>query len=107
MYYADATVDNARHVPRHYFRLFNRFKIADGANILDFACGTSEWLDACARHNCQAVKERWKDLHVISVGWIKKGKIYIWRIRAIQVLLLAIWPLRWQYQVYHRCVVKT
>ena len=221
VYYADATVDNARHVPGHYFRLFNRLKIADGANVLDVACGTGEWLDACARHDCRvsgvdlspkaiaiceerlpegaffaqpaeslpfdddtfdvitclgslehfvdpvsslkemarvakadakivllvpnkdfltrrlglfggtyqvdakevvrtlerwdeifndgglAVKERWKDLHVISASWIKKGKIYMWPIRAMQALLLAIWPLRWQYQVYHRCVVKT
>lgn len=54
-----------------------------------------------------AVEERWKDLHVLTFSWIKKGKIYMWPLRAVQALLLAVWPLRWQYQVYHRCAVRS
>jgi len=53
------------------------------------------------------VTERWKDLHVVNRDWIMKGRFYMWPLRAIQCLLLALWPLKWQYQVYHRCVVSS
>jgi len=52
-----------------------------------------------------SVAERWKDLHVLTFSWIMKGKVYIRPLRALQELLLMIWPLRWQYQVYHCCVI--
>ncbi len=220
VYYSGASASTTRRIPKHYFRLFKRLKINRGANVLDVACGTGEWLDACAHENCivsgvdlsakaiavcqerlpqgefyaqpaeslpfddnrfdavtclgslehfvdpvsslkemarvakadakiiilvpnkdfltrklglfggtyqvdakevvrtleewdtlfvaggLSVADRWKDLHVLDVGWIKKGKIYTWPFRALQALLLVIWPLRWQYQVYHRCVVS-
>jgi ubiquinone/menaquinone biosynthesis C-methylase UbiE len=50
------------------------------------------------------VVERWRDLHMFNWRWITKGRFYIWPFRLLQCLLLAIWPLRWQYQVYHRCL---
>lgn len=53
-----------------------------------------------------SVKSKWKDLHVISWHWIAKGKPLLWPFRALQCLLLLIWPLKWQYQVYHLCVRK-
>ena len=49
------------------------------------------------------VERRWKDLHVISWQWILLDKWYKWPLRAVQAVMLALWPLRWQYQVYH-CV---
>ncbi|MCB1706403.1 MAG: methyltransferase domain-containing protein [Halioglobus sp.] len=52
------------------------------------------------------VAERWRDLHVINRHWITKGRIYTWPFRLAQSLLLAIWPLKWQYQVYHRCLAQ-
>jgi ubiquinone/menaquinone biosynthesis C-methylase UbiE len=221
VYYSEASASDATRIPRHYFRLFKRLGISRGANVLDVACGTGEWLDACAREDCSvsgvdlsakaiavcrerlpkgefyaqpaetlpfdddsfdvvtclgslehfvdpvsslkemvrvaradarvvilvpnkdfltrklglfggtyqvdakevvrtleewdalfvagglSVTERWKDLHVLTFSWIKKGKLYMWPLRALQGLLLAIWPLRWQYQVYHRCVVSS
>ncbi len=221
VYYSEASASGASRIPRHYFRLFKRLKINRGADVLDVACGTGEWLDACAGENCSisgvdlsgkaiavcrerlpqgeffaqpaetlpfdddsfdvvtclgslehfvdpvsslkemarvaranakivilvpnkdfltrklglfggtyqvdakevvrtleewgalfiagglSVTERWKDLHVLNVEWIKKGKINAWPFRALQALLLVIWPLRWQYQVYHRCIVRT
>lgn len=51
------------------------------------------------------VEKRWKDLHVISWEWICLGKWYAWPVRALQALMLASWPLRWQYQVYHLCTI--
>ncbi len=53
-----------------------------------------------------SVKSRWKDLHVVSWSWIRKGKPLMWPIRAVQALMLTVWPLKWQYQVYHLCVKK-
>ncbi len=49
------------------------------------------------------VEERWRDLHVLNRHWIMRGNPLAWPLRALQALLLAVWPLRWQYQVYHRC----
>ena len=53
-------------------------------------------------HICQ----RWRDLHVLSTSWICRGPWYGWPLRAGQALALPLWPLTWQYQVYHLCVVK-
>ena len=52
------------------------------------------------------VVERWKDLHVINRHWITSGRFYMWPLRLLQSLLLVLWPLRWQYQVYHRCLAQ-
>ncbi len=52
------------------------------------------------------VTERWKDLHVINRHWVMRGRFYTWPFRLAQSLLLAIWPLKWQYQVYHRCLAQ-
>ncbi len=53
-------------------------------------------------HICQ----RWRDLHVLSLSWICRGPWYGWPLRASQALVLPLWPLTWQYQAYHLCVVK-
>lgn len=46
---------------------------------------------------------RWRDLHPLSWSWIARGSILGWPVRAAQALMLAAWPLGWQYQVYHYC----
>jgi hypothetical protein len=51
------------------------------------------------------VESRWKDLHVLSWSWITKGRKLMWPARALQALLLTVWPLRWQYQVFHKCSI--
>ena len=51
------------------------------------------------------VVERWSDLHPISRSWIMRGNFLFWPIRLVQALALALWPLEWQYQVYHYCVL--
>ena len=49
------------------------------------------------------VSRKWKDLHVLSWGWVSmNGWIHV-PIRGLQALALALWPLKWQYQVYHLC----
>jgi ubiquinone/menaquinone biosynthesis C-methylase UbiE len=49
------------------------------------------------------VEENWADLHVLSWDWISGGPWYRIPLRAAQALALAVWPLKWQYQVYFRC----
>jgi len=52
------------------------------------------------------VRHRWRDLHVIAPSWILRGPWYGWPVRAAQALVLPLWPLEWQYQVYHLCTIK-
>ena len=49
------------------------------------------------------VERRWRDLHVLSWDWITMRGLRRVPIRATQALALSVWPLRWQYQVYHLC----
>jgi len=47
------------------------------------------------------IERRWRDLHVLSRSWLMRLG---WRglpPRLAQALALTVWPLRWQYQVYH------
>ena len=49
------------------------------------------------------VKVKWKDLHVLSWKWVSmKGWASV-PTRFLQAVLLCVWPLRWQYQVYFLC----
>lgn len=52
------------------------------------------------------IRDRWKDLHILSWSWINKGKWHQIPLRLSQALVMPLWPLGWQYQVYHRCVLN-
>jgi ubiquinone/menaquinone biosynthesis C-methylase UbiE len=47
------------------------------------------------------ITKKWKDLHVISWAWISASGWLRVPLRALQATALIIWPLKWQYQVYH------
>jgi SAM-dependent methyltransferase len=47
------------------------------------------------------VERRWRDLHVLSGGWVFRRGLLHAGPRLLQAMLLAVWPLAWQYQVYH------
>lgn len=49
------------------------------------------------------VVTRWRDLHVLSASWILRAPWVMVLPRLLQALALTIWPLSWQYQVYHLC----
>jgi ubiquinone/menaquinone biosynthesis C-methylase UbiE len=51
------------------------------------------------------VNARWKDLHILTLSWITRGAWFLWPVRAAQALLLPLWPLSSQYQVYHDCTL--
>jgi len=64
--------------------------------------GWTELFEGCGFE----VRNRWKDLHVLSWGWIaSQGPLFV-PLRAAQAMALGIWPLRWQYQVYHLCAFR-
>lgn len=52
------------------------------------------------------VHYRWRDLHILSPSWVFRGAWYGWPLRAAQALTLPLWPLTWQYQVYHLCSIR-
>lgn len=49
------------------------------------------------------VQRKWKDLHVLSGGWVFRSPWFMVPVRLAQASLLPLWPLAWQYQVYHEC----
>jgi hypothetical protein len=40
---------------------------------------------------------------VLSLEWIGLRGWKEWIPRCVQALMLPLWPMRWQYQVYHLC----
>ena len=61
-----------------------------------------EWEELFKTAGLEVIK-RWKDLHVLAWSWISAKKWYHIPLRAAQALALVVWPLSWQYQVYHLC----
>ena len=49
------------------------------------------------------VKEMWADTHVFNREWIGRRGLLHMPFRALQALMLFVWPLKWQYQVYFLC----
>ena len=49
------------------------------------------------------VNRKWKDLHVLSWHWITLNGWKQAPLRMLQAAALTVWPLRWQYPVYHLC----
>ena len=60
-----------------------------------------EWLELFEACGIE-VGKRWRDLHVLTPGWIFARGGARAPLRALQALALAVWPLEWQYQIYHR-----
>ena len=65
----------------------------------------SEWKELFETADLEVIR-RWKDLHVLSWSWISQKKWYHIPLRAAQALALVVWPISWQYQVYHLCRKK-
>lgn len=75
------------------------------ANIREDIRTLAGWKELFESAGLQVVR-RWKDLHVLSWSWIRRGKWYLRPLRAAQALALPLWPLSWQYQVYHLCEIR-
>jgi len=80
--------------------IFRGTKQKDNREII---LSLSEWEKLFNRAGLKVIK-RWKDLHVLNFQWIvRRGWIYS-PFRFLQAVMLCLWPITWQYQVYHLCV---
>lgn len=61
-----------------------------------------EWRDMFGASGL-TILDRWRDLHVLDGAWILRRPWLMLVPRLLQALLLPLWPLGWQYQVYHLC----
>jgi ubiquinone/menaquinone biosynthesis C-methylase UbiE len=94
-------------VPNSEF-LLRRLGLYSGTHqteVKEDARSLREWQELFASAGL-TVLYRWKDLHVLSGSWIFRGAWYEWPVRAAQALVLPLWPLSWQYQVYYLCVIR-
>ncbi len=76
------------------------------AHVREDLRSLSEW-QALFESAGLVVRNRWRDLHVLSPSWILRGPGYFWPLRAAQALALPFWPMSWQYQVYHLCTLTS
>lgn len=91
-------VPNAGFLPRRLglYGGTHQVKVREVVRSLD------EWRDLFLGAGL-SIDERWRDLHVLSSDWIGLGGWRGWIPRALQAVMLPVWPLAWQYQVYHLC----
>lgn len=61
-----------------------------------------EWQAMFAESGLE-VQQKWRDLHVANFRWITRKPLAMIPLRLVQVAALAVWPVAWQYQVYHLC----
>jgi ubiquinone/menaquinone biosynthesis C-methylase UbiE len=81
------------------------YRGTDQSGMHEMLRSLDDWQELFESAGLTVVK-RWRDLHVLSANWIRLGPWYFWPIRLAQALMLPIWPLSWQYQVYHQCRLR-
>jgi len=81
------------------------FSGTDQHDIKEEVRTLGEWKELFETADLEVIK-CWKDLHVLSWSWISQKKWYHIPLPAAQALALVVWPLSWQYQVYHLCKKK-
>ncbi|MBA6411547.1 class I SAM-dependent methyltransferase [Parahaliea sp. F7430] len=86
-------------------RKFGLYKGTHQVDAKEDVKSLAEW-DALFEESGLEVNELWKDLHVLSWQWISNAGISKTPIRILQALALTVWPMKWQYQVYHSATKK-
>ena len=76
------------------------------AKVWEDVRSIGEWQDLFESAGLR-ILYRWRDLHVLSAAWVLVGGWHQWPLRAAQALALPVWPLTWQYQIYHLCKLKS
>lgn len=61
-----------------------------------------EWKELLEQAGLRCVG-RWRDLRPLSLEWILSGPWMMRPFRLLQALVLPIWPISWQYQIYFVC----
>lgn len=80
-------------------RRLGLFKGTEQASIREDVLSLTAWQQLFEAHGFEVCK-RWRDLHVWSRPWLLRRGLIGLAPRLLQALLLLVWPLRWQYQVY-------
>lgn len=86
-------------------RKIGLFEGTDQVDAKEEVLTIEEWETLFAKSEL-TVSEKWKDLHICSWTWLKARRWYRRPHLALQGLILAITPLRWQYQIYFLCKNK-
>ncbi len=87
-------------------RRLGLYKGTQQADYLELVLSLTEWQTLFESNGLQ-LHQRWKDLHVCNWKWISQNGWLQLPLRLLQAALLPIWPLSWQYQVYHLCTKKS
>lgn len=74
----------------------------DQKSVQETIRSLDEWSSMITRNGLNIIS-CWRDLHILSPSWIIRKPYLMIPARLAQALLLPLWPLRWQYQVYHWC----
>ena len=94
-------VPNAGFLPRR----LGLYSGTHQAKVREDVRSLREWQDLFESAGLR-ILYRWRDLHVLSAAWLFLGRWHQWPLRAAQALALPLWPLTWQYQIYHLCKFK-
>jgi SAM-dependent methyltransferase len=81
------------------------FRGTEQTEVIEQIRSLGEW-EALFESAGLRVVYRWRDLHVLSPAWIFRGPWFGWPLRLAQAVALPFWPLSWQYQVYHLCIIR-
>ena len=95
-------VPNAGFLPRR----LGLYSGTHQAKVWEDVRSMGEWQDLFESARLR-ILYRWRDLHVLSAAWLFVGRWHQWPLRAAQALALPVWPLTWQYQIYHLCKLKS
>jgi ubiquinone/menaquinone biosynthesis C-methylase UbiE len=95
-------VPNAGFLPRR----LGLYSGTNQAKVWEDVRSIGEWQDLFESARLR-ILYRWRDLHVLSAAWLFVGRWHQWPLRAAQALALPVWPLTWQYQIYHLCKLKS
>ena len=82
------------------------YKGTNQKDIKETLYSISEWREMFEESGL-TVKACWRDLHTLNRSWLMRAGLPGLPARALQALLLLVWPLRWQYQVYFLCKLET
>ncbi|QPK63420.1 class I SAM-dependent methyltransferase [Methylomonas sp. LL1] len=82
------------------------FKGTQQQEVKETIKSLNEWQTLFNQQGLNIVS-RWADFHVLSKYWIVRKPYGMLVPRLIQALLLLVWPLSWQYQVYHLCCLAS
>ncbi len=86
-------------------RRLGLFRGTAQVQVLEQARSLGEWKELFEAADLKVV-HRWRDLHVLSPSWVFRGPWFGWPLRLAQAVALPFWPLSWQYQVYHLCIIR-